>query len=169
MKQTLSILSLLFLFISCSSSDDDNQLDDDSAYHHAIIKTEIIPVMPNPENYALELLIQAESIENDFDLVGIEVDSKEHYDAGNFYQTNSSIRFRFDRDTINPDGYVFETSKKIHSMVLNLAGENRVENVSTDTDLYLINIYADGELKLAETLTLEQGKKYIYHTYIPEF
>lgn len=167
MKQSLLLFSFLFLLFSCSS-DDDNSLDN-VPFSEAIIKTEIIPIMPNPENYGLEILIQADSEAEDFDLVGIEPDSKEHYNSGNFYHTNSSIRFRYDRDTINPDGYVFETSKKVNTFVLNLAGENRVENVSEDTDLYEINIYADDELKLSKILTLEQGKKYIYNTYIPEF
>lgn len=167
-KHLVLFFALSILFVSCSSSDDDNSSIDDNLFNWSIIKTEIIPIMQEPEDYDLELLILAGSEVDNFDLIGLEPVSKEIYEEP-MYATNSTIAFHYETDTINPDGYVFETSEKVFPFTISLIGTNHTGNVSEDTDLYQIKIYADDDLILSEILSIEEGNYQYLEMFTPDY
>jgi len=166
-KYLVLFFAISILFVSCSS-DDDNSSIDDSLFNWSIIKTEIIPIMQDPQDYDLELTILTGSEADDFDLIGLEPVTKEIFEEPMF-ATNSTISFHYETDSISPNGYVFETSEKVFPFTISLNGTNHAGNVSEDTDLYQIKIYADDDLVLSEILSIEEGNYQYLEMFTPDY
>lgn len=163
MKYKLSILSLILLFISCSSDDDYVHSDEDSdvIFEERQLRIELTALTENPENYEdisitpffigytepqLETAIPADSVRGVIPGL-IPIEKKFFY---SYPELEESINF----STVNPViGGVFSIDM------------NMIESLETDEDIYEVKIYHDDELFDVKTISTENGSSYIADTF----